>query len=153
MTQRRDWKELVSEIVEYLHFEDEDSTRLWDVLSALRGPDCSYETMQENAIYASGDVRLAEDTRMNELKKATTAVIRHAIGMRINQGLVVRKDTPKFSELRRNLTGYTHFVSHLQRAFEALGLDWWETNGDGEPEPVSETTIRLRTVDAAHAIA
>lgn len=77
---------------------------LWAVLSALRGPD-------------NGDWKL---------KVATTAVIRHKLGLEKSNGqFVVMEDTELAVDYRKNLgDDNSHFVSHAQRAFKALGLKW-----------------------------
>lgn len=84
---------------------------LWNVLSALRGPD-------------------AEDN--HELKLATTGVIRyHFLGKTRGSmhGSTVLPDTEEAAKLRRQYTNvWSHFISHAKDAFEALGLKWDEVN-------------------------
>lgn len=83
---------------------------LWDVISALRGPD---------------------KDEMSMVKDATTSVIRHKLGISEYIGLIVRPDTETAAQVRRNIDSYMadyHFVFHAKRAFGALGLKWDELN-------------------------
>ena len=83
--------------------------KLWEVLTALRGPDYgeSYNT-----------------------KRATTAVIRyHALGSSAVRGFAqVRPDDEYSVRTRCEMKG-RHFIDHAILAFDALGLKWCEHNG------------------------
>ena len=86
---------------------------LWNILTALRGP----------------------DNHSDELKDATTAVIRWYAGIpQENSGYAISlPDSEASAEFRvkllKNLKGKDrHFVSHARGAFEALGLNWYEVN-------------------------
>lgn len=84
---------------------------LWDVLTALRGP----------------------DNEGLDIKSATTAVIRKAIGLDpYDSGVpayVIDSDSEKNVAVRKNMNvHYTHFCSHAYSAFCALGLKWEEVN-------------------------
>jgi hypothetical protein len=86
-----------------------DCQRLWDVLSALRGPD-------------SAEL---------DLKIATTAVIRQIFFKNIilPYSLTVECDSSESKKYREELVGTaSHFYVHAKRAFFALGLDWNEVN-------------------------
>jgi hypothetical protein len=86
-----------------------DVRALWDVLSALRGPD--------------------EPTNDEKFKDATTAVIREAfLGKKVK---TFPADFAIDSEQRartRIEMMYSHFRSHARSAFGALDLKWDEYN-------------------------
>jgi hypothetical protein len=88
----------------------EERVKLWNVLSALRGPD--YGDSQKT-------------------KAATTAVIRHhALGdSAVEDFALSRSDTLSSVNLRRKMSGL-HFTEHAVDAFLALGLNWHELNPD-----------------------
>lgn len=77
---------------------------LWDILTALRGPD-------------DGD---------NNVKAATTGVIRHAVCGYDCPGMVNR-DSKYEKHVRESLPD-NHFTRHAVGAFRALGLKWHEVN-------------------------
>lgn len=90
---------------------EETARQLWDVLSALRGPD-----------YESGDD-----------KQATTCIIRAACFPKTFGNSNVRICIPasmnndySFGPARRFkiTSGNYHFKNHAARAFRVLGLDW-----------------------------
>ena len=90
---------------------------LWEVLTALRGPD-------------SGD---------STAKLATTAVIRKAaFPSEPNVGAVYGEDTEHYLAYRTRLWADDdcnwHFTSHAQRAFRALGLEWARSDSYYEPK-------------------
>jgi hypothetical protein len=112
---------LLRQIVKFLNTDKTgDAGKLWHVLTALRGPD------DEN----------------KELKAATTAVIRHALGLKgtvtvfngIQDGsdstytFILNRDSKKHVALRGVEMHGSHFKHHANYAFEALGLDWWKLN-------------------------
>lgn len=108
---------LVKDIVEFLTTDIDchpERSELWDILTALRGPDFSDWN--------------------GETKAATTAVIRYKLGLRDGEnaaGAICEPDSPKKVEFRKNLivSGASwHFVSHAQNAFNALDLKWNELN-------------------------
>lgn len=104
------WRAELKRIVRFLNKGDGGSRRLWDVLSALRGPDL-------------------EDSE--EIKNCTTAVIRAAIGMKGEPILPahIEADCAPLAERRIQLPlGGYHFKCHAERAFKALGLKWFEIN-------------------------
>ena len=90
--------------------EDRERKKLWDVLTALRGPDDGSES----------------------LKDATTAVIRwHVFGKTVVPGEpIINQDCEFFAQLRKS--GKTalllHFWNHVWSAFDALGLSMTEVN-------------------------
>lgn len=87
-----------------------EALKLWDVLSALRGPD-------------------NEDRRQ---KDCTTAVIRYKLFGSLkpaNQGfLVIKKDSSARCNMRKNLNFPPHFYRHAANAFNALGMKWNKVN-------------------------
>jgi hypothetical protein len=100
-----------------------DARTLWNILSALRGPDGDIPTL--------GDKKLD----MTDVKDATTCVLRHALGLEygIKDGptgqywFSVHPDTEAFAEYRKNIP-YGHFGTHARDAFIALGLSWTKVN-------------------------
>ena len=101
---------------------DTQSSKLWAVLTALRGPDS--ENFDE--------------------KDSITAVILHAIGLRARAyvaGAVVSADSAEYATTRMlrfpivlnhrgnlSLKKWEHFSFHAKTAFDALGLSWTEAN-------------------------
>lgn len=96
--------------------KSENSRELWDILTALRGPDDCDELDKE----------------------ATTGVIRWALlgydageedegEKRVFWSSVFAPDSKEKAAHRRNMDR-THFSQHALRAFEALGLKWREVN-------------------------
>ena len=122
-------KALLNEIDEYLA-SNEGAKELWDVLTALRGPD------NHNNSYAAAD----------KMKNATTAVIRFialpktartvrsgltypyaaSIGARINADKKDHVET-RLSNRGREAVG-SHFLVHTYNAFDALGLSMGGVN-------------------------
>lgn len=95
-----------------------EGAKLWNILSALRGPDAPINGF-------------SWDT--NELKEATTAVIRWKVGLtHSNQGgAIVNADSPDLVKIRRQFDEGRydgHFIQHARFAFSALGLKWDELN-------------------------
>lgn len=86
------------------------SLELWNVLTALRGP----------------------DSRNRKIKYATTALIRSAaFPKRPCEDLsVFGVDSPALAERRREIHDLNHFQEHAKDAFDALGLKWGEANGE-----------------------
>jgi hypothetical protein len=120
------WQLELERTVHFLNtMTDVQSTKLWAVLTALRGPDSddSYE------------------------KLATTAVIRHAIGLRSYvAGAVVIADSAEYATTRMlrfpivlnhlgnlSLRNWEHFSFHAKNAFDVLGLSWTEANPKEKP--------------------
>lgn len=118
---KESWQLELERTVHFLNTAtDTQSRKLWAVLTALRGPDSddSYE------------------------KLATTAVIRHAIGLRAYvAGAVVSADSAEYATTRMlrfpivlnhlgnlSLKKWEHFSAHAKMAFDALGLSWTEAN-------------------------
>ena len=89
------------------------SAELWDVLTALRGP----------------------DSRDRKVKYATTAVIRQAAFPKrpCEDRSVFGTDSAEYAERRREMfaarEGHNHFREHVADAFTALGLKLEESNG------------------------
>lgn len=101
------------------HMPKDEAEQLWDVLTALRGPDNE-----------DGDVKLA-----------TTEVIRwHFLGkapdMTSFSGSFIAPDSIGSMHMRVYLEANKwyatpsngHFLGHAMRAFKALGLKWDEVN-------------------------
>ena len=105
---KRDWRKMLKSIATFVNVHDEHSKNLWNVLSALRGPDNMYGV-------SAG-------------KSCTTGVIRWAAG--ITPGptwMVAVPDAQRYANARKTLED-SHFVIHARRAFIALGLKWDEVN-------------------------
>lgn len=106
------FKPLLKQIVKFLNEAGPESRELWDVLTALRGPDNNREID----------------------KNAATAVIRHAVGLKgytRDYSFVVLPDSVQSAEQRQVLEREivdSHFRRHAQLAFEALELKWDEVN-------------------------
>ncbi len=125
------FKDVLKHIQSFLESDEifsEEKRRLWDVLSALRGPD-------------------SEDST---LKNSTTAVIRwHALGNSVRYvGAITGFDDDDYATERvkeerkhRRYVGnmatdgnmatkrvYDHFHDHTINAFKALGLDYYNNN-------------------------
>jgi hypothetical protein len=87
----------------------DEQVDVWDVMTALRGP----------------------DDQDWQVKNATTAVIRDTL-MRGNTHLWYTSfpDLPDFVEVRRGeeMSSEPHFYCHAQSAFRALGLEWDKLN-------------------------
>src|SRR5574341_1987477 len=93
-----------------------EQRRLWNVLTALRGPD------------------IADDNE--NIKTATTAVIRHAAfgpDSRVRDFGYVNPDSPEQRDRRLNIPR-DHFWDHATLAFEALGFVWEAVNKDRNEE-------------------
>jgi hypothetical protein len=100
--------------------DKEVAALLWDVLSALRGPDTNETSV---------------------IKHATTAVLRKVafpktfdpstISLVRKQRAIGENDNTNKAELRKEgideITG-THFEQHAQQGFRALGLGWYSEN-------------------------
>lgn len=113
-------RQMLDEISAFLSnpdVKDLEKHRLWDVLSALRGPDSYNE----------------------DYKNASTCLIRyHALGNVLNNFTwVVKKDLPQLVKLRKEMsvaltaandTNDIHFIVHNIDAFRALGLKWDKLN-------------------------
>lgn len=82
--------------------------KLWDILSALRGPD-------------DGN---------SDAKDAATAVIRWYVFKRtdIPGGMIINQDTPEYASYRISSARSYHFSRHVSAAFAALGLKLYEVN-------------------------
>lgn len=100
----------------------DDARDLWNILTALRGPD-------------SGD---------DGLKQATTGVIRymmlgknagfpHDDDERNLHGSIFGPDKPEYAEIRKNKNN-SHFLHHAELAFSALGLSWGRVNTQDPPK-------------------
>jgi hypothetical protein len=87
--------------------EIEERKKLWNVLSALRGPD-------------------NED---GAAKLACVSQIRRAVAGQsfTDFGAYHRFDSAEDAKIRSKMTN-CHFKLHMQAAFEALGLHWYDVN-------------------------
>lgn len=119
------WRIVLSWLVEYFNKGNGDAStttveaydnarQLWWVITALRGPDA--------------------DNTVENLKKATTAVLRHKVGLKqgVGNGATVRPDNMDNVQTRRDLAQnfeQAHFRTHIGQAFEIMGLQWEEDNG------------------------
>lgn len=95
---------------------NEGDQRLWDILSALRGPDANPFT---------------EGVSPVDIKAATTAVIRKRLGFNgYKVPFTVESDDTDKVKLRQDCEGVcgNHFTKHAQMAFYYLGLKWDEVN-------------------------
>jgi hypothetical protein len=106
VSRRERAKKLLQDTAEFLNEGDEESRHFWNVLSALRGPD---------------------EPNSDEMKMATTAKIRKAIGMDSQNQMfaVVAWEKPRDIITHEHLsaafpTAHFHFVDHAVRAFRAL---------------------------------
>jgi len=88
---------------------ESESCKMWDILTALRGPDFD---------------------NSESIKRATTAVIRHRfLANTPNYFFVsIGEDGQHLVEKRVNCESNYHFINHAKSAFRALGLKWDETN-------------------------
>ncbi len=108
----------VLEIIDTFMLNGHDAGALYDILTALRGPDTN-------------------DSRFSDLKVPITTVIRYAVCKKSRlqfRGLIENDSVPKaearvavYNELRRDLR-YAHFLSHAYMAFTSLGLVWDRAN-------------------------
>lgn len=104
---------------------DTQRTRLWDILSALRGPDYDFPAKPEG--FPASQFNFAQD-----YKESTTAVIRHAAlpylaSRAVN--VMVHLDNRYLADWRaKHRFDDIHFINHAERAFDALGLKWNSPN-------------------------
>lgn len=88
--------------------KSEEKRKLWDVLSALRGPDSNSES---------------------SLKGSLTCVIReHAVPRLAEKYAMLLLDNQGLCSERRFIYPSTHFTTHALKAFDALGLHWGKVN-------------------------
>ena len=131
------FKSLLKRIASFLAKDSRpagDAKKMWDVLSALRGPDIMDHWYDPDAI--GGD----------PIKAATTGVIRNALGLPSQipmQGYGPRTfytmsnnpDSAALANQRADFArrkSYAHFLDHAHSAFKALGLKWHTEN---KPKP------------------
>lgn len=117
------WDALMS-IVAIINNETDQSRRLWNVISALRGPDVKHFKTSDNV----DDGRNYSDAY--SIKQATTAVVRKAVGLSYDY-LDVKTDREDYASLRQEMSKFEpggHFFDHLTAAFSDLGLVWTDTN-------------------------
>lgn len=123
--EREAWQEELNRIVMFLNTSNVNQTRkLWAVLTALRGPDNEHVGQ----------------------KYSTTAVIRHAAGLRPGvAGVIVEADNEERANERVaffpvhmmahdnfKLVRWEHFSRHAKMAFDALGLSWTTNNSNSK---------------------
>ncbi len=104
----------LAHLVKFFNRNDEESTKLWSVITALRGPD-------------------SDGFGSYERKCAVTGVIRYMAGLgSLSRAVINNPDSPNRAEVRKNITrngeDSEHFRDHAYRAFEALGLLWGKDN-------------------------
>lgn len=101
-TSKRAVRTLLKQMVNILNTGDENSKRLWDILSALRGPD-------------------ADNTYT--LKKRTTARVRAVIGLKNGDRFIINSKLVPAEDVRFVLKNATnHFQNHYQTAVEAIKI-------------------------------
>jgi hypothetical protein len=118
-------KELLDAVAAFLNgetVEREEKQEVWNVLSALRGPDMDGSVATEL-----------------EVKGATTSVIREKLFGRGNRacldvGISSGADSELNVGIRKNMAEYSHFTIHAKSAFRALGLKWDEVNNAEDKE-------------------
>ena len=111
-------KKLLNQIDTYLS-TDERAAELWDILTALRGPDPDHWDKDKTATTAV--------IRYTALPKtAATADPSWPYASRISAE--VYQGYTKSSVEQRKLLPRGHFSVHAHRAFKALGLDWDKEN-------------------------
>ena len=98
----------------FIEAGEEEGKKMWDVLTALRGPD-------------DGDYGL---------KEATTAIIRtRFLGYPYLFYVPAQFATADWNpKVREAAVGSCHFLKHAQRAFSTLGLKWDEANAEIDPQ-------------------
>jgi hypothetical protein len=95
-----------------------DQQKVWQILTALRGPD------------DEGPGSLEKAQTRSRIKAATTAVIRRAVfgeASAVDSCAITRPDTTYSAEVRLDVPP-GHFGSHVEDAFNALGLNWGGVN-------------------------
>ena len=113
--------EVLKKVVALLNSGNDESEKLWAVLTALRGPD-RFEGL------STGDARSSEMIA----KEATTAVIRSKLGIGehigVRYSLTVNDDSSEHAAARKSMHDHgrknEHFNAHMMTAFEALGMSW-----------------------------
>lgn len=98
-------------------FQSERCRNVWNIITALRGPD------------QSGGV---------DDKWAITTVIRYKVfgsQSQVDENADIEPDHEGKVQIRRSISPYGHvtetdghFIAHAKHAFEALGLSWTELN-------------------------
>lgn len=112
-----------------------NASLIWDILTALRGPD--QRTFKAEVRTQTWPYREALEVSQAEVKRATTNIIRGALGLDARFGTATKptEDTQANAEVRKKLARIVaqadgfHFFSHAKAAFVALGLKWDEPNG------------------------
>lgn len=135
-----DQEELIPLLAKLVVFVNDDSiSPMWAILTALRGPDAI------NSQFLEGQkeipfLRYGERIDIGDVKSATTAVIRHSLGLtgKSSAGRFKTNPDSKIHQTMRRLlvesedTRYPivdcHFLNHAIKAFQALGLSWNEVN-------------------------
>jgi hypothetical protein len=143
----RSFKAELQRIVEFLNVPDVESKQLWDVLSALRGPD----SVSEVALFGP----TVDHYRMNQedavAKEATTEVIRHTIGLSGDGlGILISPDQAGAEVVREKIPN-GHFKLHALLAFKTLGLDWDKVNQPNADGHASDGLgrIKIRKIPAS----
>lgn len=119
--------QVLTTISEIVSERNRDGRNLWDIMSALRGPDFDVKNC-----YKLSDTLTID---CYDLKEATTAVIRYNMGVaRDNaKSVISHPDSEEYVRIRSFLEMSDipyHFIAHSIGAFEALGLKWNEVNPD-----------------------
>lgn len=127
----RDILNVLTDISEIVSEKGRNGRDLWDILSALRGPD--FDT---GIRYKLSDTLTID---CFDLKDATTAVIRYNMGVsKDNAKLAIsHPDSSDYARIRILLDRSdipAHFIVHAKKAFESLDLKWDEVNPDLQGE-------------------
>jgi hypothetical protein len=126
-------RKVLNTIDNYLATGDQgDSRALWNILSALRGPDKLYPEV--NKYYLS-----VKDVTTSVIRAAAfpkTAALSHRDGGRVRASMM--PDDFKYARVRTDRDFPSdHFTGHARSAFRALGLDW---NNQNKKETTNENS-------------
>lgn len=117
-------RDILNKIDDILVKDDQASQQLWDVLSALRGPDNGSATEKTPTTCVLRGKAFP--------KTLTRSMSNFQENIGGTHGALYERDRPGFAEDRRKIFyDYRkgHFEQHTRRAFLALGLSW-ETSND-----------------------
>jgi hypothetical protein len=106
-----------------LNCKDREAAKsLWDILTALRGPDNSDQTF-------STKVATTCVIRSKSLPKTFNSHSTITKNSFISAIAISNNDSPRSLKSRSEfMYPYGHFLSHAKNAFKALGLKWDEVN-------------------------
>lgn len=121
---------VLRDIKQVMKQSSHESSELWNILTALRGPD-SPESLGN---FPPDTKDILAPIRERRAKAAVTLLVRRKV---LGQATTYRISTPdpvpdsqELVEFRRDMP-FSHFRAHGVRAFESLGLLWHAIN----PEP------------------